>query len=244
MEQIIKPFNWLFFILKRIFLPHSCINCADLIDEKSQTSICLSCLNNFEQLNFVDKAEIERITAKIGADDIKTLWRYNNDLRKLIINFKFNDLLEARKSFVELMPSPEIKGSDILVIPVPIHAKKRRKRKYNQASELAGLWAKKYNLSFMPLALKRTKLTKQIGKSKQEREKQLSQSIVPQKELTGKSVYLIDDILTTGATLHACIKALKQAGATKVICITLAFTPLQQSTNSDILSFNPKQKED
>lgn len=242
MKKIIKPLQLIYTAFLRVLMPHSCISCQELITEDSKTSICPKCYSDFKQINYVDRAEIERINEDIKAEKILAQWQYSGKLRDLIIAYKFSDKIEFKNSLSQLLPTPSELENAVL-IPVPIHRRKLLTRKYNQATELAKIYARKHNLTLEAFALKRTKFTKQIGKSKTQRAEQLGQSIEAQLDLTNKNVYLIDDILTTGATLKACIKALKKAGANKIVCITLAFTPLQQTENASILSFNPEQEE-
>lgn len=232
MKKIIKPLKNLGLYLFNSILPKHCISCRQLLVANATNQLCINCFSKLDQLTETDKAEIERIATDIGAENIYTSYRYQGILRKLILGFKFQDAIEYRKQLTQLLP--KLKPTEHqnltepqLVVPVPMHPLKRIERKYNQAEELALLFAKQTNIVYKPFALKRETYQKQTDKNKQQRATNLSKSISCTEQLNGAHVYLVDDILTTGATLKACIKALKKSGAKKVTCITLCFTPLQ-----------------
>ncbi len=232
MKKIIKRLNSIGLYLFNSILPKHCIACRQILVADATNQLCISCFSKLDQLTESDKAEIERIATDIGAENIYTSYRYQGILRKLILSFKFQDAIEHRKQLAQILPKfkQEEQHNMVepkLVVPVPMHPLKRIARKYNQAEELALLFAKQNHMTYQPFVLKRETYQKQTDKNKQQRAKNLSKSISCAEELRGTHVYLVDDILTTGATLKACIKALKKSGATKVTCITLCFTPLQ-----------------
>ncbi len=113
-----------------------------------------------------------------------------------------------------------------LVVPVPLHASRERKRGYNQAALLAAPLADALNASHLPHALRRMQRTpSQVGKSAQERRQAMTPSLFAVTNpslVTGKGVLLVDDVFTTGATLNACAGALRAAGAAPVYALTLA----------------------
>ena len=112
-------------------------------------------------------------------------------------------------------------------IPIPLHEGKIKKRGYNQAKLLAEGLAKRFDVSVVD-CLKRVKSTKtQVGLTKEERRKNIEQAFALQgtvSELLQKSqqVFLVDDVVTSGATLQEAAKVLKKAGFTKVWGVTLA----------------------
>jgi ComF family protein len=116
---------------------------------------------------------------------------------------------------------------DMMIAPVPLHRWRLLKRRFNQASVLAQYIAR-YNGSKASVdLLYRIKSTDmQKGMDRQTRFENLSNSIVVNKafqdKLKGKTVLLVDDVMTTGATLSACAEACKQAGAEKVNVIVFA----------------------
>jgi ComF family protein len=110
-----------------------------------------------------------------------------------------------------------------LVTPVPMHWLRRLSRGYNHAHVIAQSVASSLNLPCLPL-LKRTRNNPaQVGLSRADRLENLKNAIAPLPiDLTGRTILLIDDVTTTGATLQACAKALKQAGASRIHIAVIA----------------------
>ena len=115
-----------------------------------------------------------------------------------------------------------------IIIPVPLHWRRKLKRMYNQADVLGELLAKKLNKSYRSNLLIRRKNTHtQENKTLQERLKNVRNAFQINKHLVieGKSILIIDDVLTTGATMNACAKELKKNGAKAVYVLTIAQVP-------------------
>ena len=112
-----------------------------------------------------------------------------------------------------------------LIIPVPLHWQRLLKRGYNQSQLLARFLAKKINLPLAPSVLVRTKNTPpQVGLSRNQREKNLKKAFLVKKPslVEGKKLLLIDDVITTGATIEEASRTLKRAGAELVGVLAFA----------------------
>ena len=112
-----------------------------------------------------------------------------------------------------------------LIIPVPLHWQRLLKRGYNQSQLLARFLAKKINLPLASSVLVRTQNTPpQVGLSRNQREKNLKKAFLVKKPswIQGKKVLLIDDVITTGATIQEASKTLKRAGAELVGVLAFA----------------------
>ena len=110
------------------------------------------------------------------------------------------------------------------IVPVPLHYRRFFKRGYNQSEVIASMLAKQLNKPYKNL-LKRTRSTqRQATLSREERLKNLQGAFAVKKpaHVSGKKILLVDDVLTTGATLHACAEALQQAGSAELLVFTLA----------------------
>jgi len=110
------------------------------------------------------------------------------------------------------------------IVPVPLHPKKMQQRGYNQSELLAQGLAKQLNVPLHSHWLqRRIYTTSQTRKGRYERWENVSEAFIcaNMAELLGSTLLLVDDVLTTGATLEACAKPLRQAGATVSIA-TLA----------------------
>lgn len=110
-----------------------------------------------------------------------------------------------------------------VVVPVPLHESRLRQRGYNQASLLAKAFCQHTGLDIETSSLKRERNTRsQVGLSASERWANVSGAFrCATQALSGKDVLLIDDVLTTGATLEACAAALLQGGVQRVWALTL-----------------------
>jgi ComF family protein len=114
---------------------------------------------------------------------------------------------------------------EMIIIPVPIHKSREKWRGFNQAKEIAKIIAEKTYLPYYPDNLIKIKKTKtQVGLKRKERLENLKNcfSILDSSKIRGKTVLLIDDVYTTGATMEECAKILKEAGAKNVYGITAA----------------------
>jgi len=111
-----------------------------------------------------------------------------------------------------------------MVVPVPLGVARKKERGYNQASLLAYPLALRFNLAYRPKALWRVRETKsQVSLNRQERQKNVSEAFKAGAKLVNeKTILVIDDVTTSGATLDACAVALLKAGAKKVYGLTLA----------------------
>lgn len=157
----------------------------------------------------------------------EAVFKYNDTIKSLILPFKHTDHIELTELFVKWMGTNSgslIERNDIL-IPVPLHWRRLLKRKYNQSALLAQRLSKRYKKEYAPLVLMRKKATKSQGhlSPKQRKKNVTGVFMVKHPELIqGKSVLLIDDVFTTGATANECAKVLLKAGAKSVDVLTIA----------------------
>ena len=124
-------------------------------------------------------------------------------------------------------------GADVL-IPVPLHAQRLRDRRFNQAALLARTLSRLKNIPFDAASLQRIKATaSQGGKTVSGRRRNMQGAFKVDTDrwvhIKGQNIILIDDVLTTGATVQACARALKRVGAARVDVLTLARVVKEQS---------------
>lgn len=151
---------------------------------------------------------------------------YKDTSKQLIFKLKHGDQTHLARMFAEWMVTY---GQDVLpetdvLIPVPIHWTRLLNRLYNQAGLLSARIADLTSLPIDYHSLKRSTATPSQGtKSKKDRWENVKKAfIVADKEkIKGKGVLLVDDVMTSGATVKACTRALLKAGAKHVNVLTL-----------------------
>ena len=155
--------------------------------------------------------------------------KYNDASRDLILGFKHADQTHAVVAF---MPWLEKAGANMLesadyIVPVPLHRWRLLMRRYNQAAIMAHSLSVVSKVPTLVDALRRIRSTKSQGHLKpRERHKNVKRAfeIAPKdiEKLKGKTIILIDDVYTTGATVKECTKVLLKAGVKDVHILTLA----------------------
>ena len=162
-------------------------------------------------------------------DRARAVARFDGLMRDLVHALKFADTHDGRRLFGRWLMSAGadlIKDADV-VVPVPLSRGRLLLRRFNQAQILASEVARLSGKPVSATALIRHRITKQqVGLTRGERKKNVAGafSVAASGKLLieGKSVLLIDDVITTGATVSAAARSLKHAGAARVDVLTLA----------------------
>jgi ComF family protein len=154
---------------------------------------------------------------------------YDDHSRDLVLQFKHADRVDLAPLFASWLgrAAADLIAEADAVTPVPLHPGRLFRRRYNQSAEIARPLARRYDLAYLPEALKRRKATEsQAGKSASGRRRNVARAFeVPERQkasIDGRRILLIDDVLTTGATAEACARALLKAGAAAVDLATVA----------------------
>ncbi|MCQ0988987.1 ComF family protein [Jiella marina] len=154
---------------------------------------------------------------------------YQELATRLVTALKYGD----RTDLVPLMAGwMERAGAELLadadvIVPVPLHARRLWRRKFNQSAELSRAIARKSGVMFRPLALERIKATQtQVGLGQRQRQDNVRGAFrvseQRRSEVEGRRVLLVDDVYTTGATVASATRALKRAGASDVDVLVFA----------------------
>ncbi|MBC8570780.1 ComF family protein [Zongyangia hominis] len=156
---------------------------------------------------------------------------YTGQARHLIHQFKYYGQRHLAAPLAQLMAGrvrEAFPGERFdLLVPVPMHRLERREREYNHSALLARELSRRLGVPCREKALSKVRETRrQRGLTGAERRQNLRDAFTPGKGVTlaGKTVLLIDDVLTTGSTAEECAKALKSAGAKGVYCVTACAT--------------------
>lgn len=157
---------------------------------------------------------------------------YDDASRELVLRFKHADRVDLAPLFAGWIGRSAAELIEVAdaVVPVPLHRLRLMKRRYNQAAEIARPLARRAGLEYLPDALERKRRTDSQGsKSGSGRRRNVQGAFeVPEarrKQVKGRRILLIDDVLTTGATADACARALIKAGARAVDLAVVARVP-------------------
>ncbi len=154
---------------------------------------------------------------------------YQGQARSLILSFKHGDRPELARTAALWMAraGQDLLRDEMLIAPVPLHWSRLLKRRYNQSALLAQSLARETGQDMCPdLLVRRTKTPVLDGKTAAERADILSDAIAVHPKwrnmLTGRDILLVDDVMTSGATLAACTRACQIAGANHIFVLVLA----------------------
>jgi len=239
LERIMKFRSTLF----QFFLPPQCPCCEKFLEEDRQ-GFCSNCLSEIRWIvppfcsvcgiPFMSK-EIESHPCGACASHRKyftmarALGTFEGSLQEAIHRWKYEGKTHLTAFFAEWMAEGlnrywERDSLDLL-IPVPLHRQRLRERGFNQALLLAKELSRRTGLPYQKSILQKKEPTiPQVKLSGIEREKGLRRTfhVVEKEKLLGKSVLLVDDVYTTGATVNECSKVLLKGGAGRVDVLTLA----------------------
>lgn len=162
-------------------------------------------------------------------DRARAALAYDAASKPLVLRFKHADRTDAAPAFALWMrrAGAELLRECDLVVPVPLHPRRLFLRRYNQAGLLAQGLARLGGKPYQPLLLVRRRATPSQGRLSRQRRKlnvagAFAVPAAARPALKGRRVLLVDDVLTTGATLSACARSLKRAGAASVDALVLA----------------------
>lgn len=217
-----------------ILFPPRCIGCKRL-----GKWLCEDCLDEIERLkpplcNLCGRplpVVASRLCplcqrSPLRIDGIRSVAYYDGIMREAIHRFKYSGLIELATPFGVMMSSYLLENplpADVIV-PVPLHNERFKERGHNQAALLAQELGRMIGLPVVEKSLVRIRDTPpQVGLSADERRENVRGAFICiGEELVGRRVLLVDDVVTTGATLEACSLALKDAKTLSVWAFTLA----------------------
>lgn len=205
--------------LASLLFPSRCIGCETWLDVPEQ--ICASC---YGALNFLKTpAHLPKLSKQYFAAAYSAV-AYEGELLQWVARFKYHQQFYVGRELVSLLIQAPVdfKKYDFFV-PVPLHWHRQIKRGFNHSHFLAHSLGKKFYKPVSPL-LKRTRSTPAQAKLTSEaRLKNVRDAFaLRSKNVEEKSILLIDDVLTTGATVNECAKVLHQAGAKHIDILTVA----------------------
>jgi len=218
-QQFIDPHRWLRALLDLLSPPH-CVACG-----RAGAWLCDACL---DAAPLFEGAGARHTWPGDGQDREATVYSVGPHvppLRQAVHALKYEGARVLSEPLGELLASfwRDRAIPVDLAIPVPLHVQRMRQRGYNQSLLLARELARRVDLPLDQGSLVRVRDTRsQVGLSRQERWDNVQDAFrTVSREPAGTRVLLVDDVMTTGATLRACSQALWEGGAKEVICLTL-----------------------
>lgn len=162
-------------------------------------------------------------------DHARAVFAYDGVGRKLVLSLKHGDRSDIARAAGPWMAraAVDLLEDDPILVPVPLHWTRLARRRFNQAALLAWSLARHSGSDVAPQALLRLRPTpSQEGRSRDARYANVNEAIIPHPRksdmLDGRNVLLIDDVMTSGATMAIATEACRQAGAANVSVLALA----------------------
>lgn len=214
-----KVSSWLL----ELFFPTRCIVCRDFLGG-GRPRICAHCAETLPCTSAGGKSHGDFFSLCVSSV------YYEKDMRQAILRYKFQGARVYAPAFGTLLASTiyeHLEGKYDLISWVPLDARRRRKRGYDQAELLAQKAAEQLRRECVPILNKKIGVAPQSGTGSPERRRANiagAYSVIDPARIEGKRILLIDDIVTSGSTLSECAKTLLLAGAEEVLCATLART--------------------
>jgi ComF family protein len=217
-------------------LPPRCAGCSAVIEEVG--AFCPECWRGIEWLGDngcvtcglpLEGTEIDqcgRCLAKPpGLDRIRAATAYDDATRSIVLKLKYGRKVALAKTMARYMAPLRQHPDDAILVPVPLHRWRLWGRGFNQSALVVRELARRWGSDMAPSLLVRTRRTPPLkGMSWSERKRIVRGAfrLAGKQELKGKTIILVDDVLTTGSTAEACARVLRKAGASRVelICWT------------------------
>jgi ComF family protein len=223
-------------------LPRLCPSCRELLGDG--TGLCAHCWSRLSLIESPYCARLgipfafdpgpgllsmEAIADPPSYDRARAAVRYDDISRALVHSLKYGDRLDLAPTMGQWMARAgrELLSDADALVPVPLHWRRQWARRFNQSAALAGVISGLTGVPVVHGGLKRVRSTpQQVGKSKTERADNVQGAfrVVTEHEsdIAGRRLVLIDDVLTSGATVDACARALSRAGAGHVDVLVFA----------------------
>lgn len=218
----------------RLFIPHICPLCGESM-LRDEHVMCFACKTDLPETNFHlypdDNSLAQTFWGRTELGFAVACYYYTKGLKvqKLVHMLKYKDKKDVGEE-IGRHCGQMLKGNCILddvacFIPVPLHKKKKRIRGYNQAEVFANGLSESLGIPVDTTSLQRIAFTEtQTRKNRFARWKNVKETfhLANPEQISNKHVVIVDDVITTGATLESCISELKKAEKVKVSVIAIA----------------------
>jgi len=221
-------------LIERLF-PQSCLLCSSW--RTGSLGLCHDCLHDMPwhtdyacpQCALPSGNSMlcgQCLQAPPAFDATRSLFQYRFPLSATLQQYKYGQLLPLARTMGLLLAEHVGRHSAAdCIIPMPLHRKRLQERSFNQSAEIARIVSKQLHIPLELQACTRIKPTPpQASLPYKQRIKNMQGAFACQAELTDMRVILLDDVMTTGASLNALAKTVKAAGASRVECWVIART--------------------
>ena len=221
--------------LLNLFFPKVCLSCNNYLGD-NESYVCTSCRHQLPLTNFHhENSDVVKnvLFGRVKLEHATALLHFSKKgiVQQLMHNLKYRgheDVgLFLGKWLGEELATLETYRSIDVVIPVPLHRSKLRKRGYNQVTKFGQEIAKALNVEYNESVLRKSEATKtQVFKDRLLRTSTKTSvfELSGNQSLRGKHILLVDDIITTGATIESCANALLHIDGVKISVATMAIT--------------------
>ncbi len=218
-----------------LIFPKVCYACGKSLF-KSENCICTYCHYHLPKTNFhlnPDNPVQKLFWGRVNIQAASSMYLFNkgSKVQHLIHQLKYRGKKEIGVSLgqyygKELRSSPLFSSAD-MVLPVPLHSKKLKRRGYNQSEAFAAGIAESMEIPSEGSILTRVRASQtQTKRSRYERWKNVEEifEVAAPEKIEGKHILLADDVVTTGSTLEACANKILEVPGTRVSVVTIAST--------------------
>lgn len=204
----------------RLIAPHACLACGSegaLICKDCQPNIVVKKASTCYRCNRISPVSktCNRCRSSSKLAGVAVASHYEGVIKELIGGLKYERTRSAAPILANLITPLLVNKSIDVITCVPVATNHYRQRGYNQAELIAKKVAAALALPYSPL-LSRVSNVQQVGSKRADRLKQVHGAFAIRKKIEGQKVLIIDDVLTTGATLNECALVLRAAGAKSV----------------------------
>jgi ComF family protein len=216
--------------LLQLIYPPVCSVCGkQLTSDSPVRNVCQQCLSSLQKVSadFIRGKILDRLSASY-LDELYILFEFDNNLQEIIHQIKYRKMDRLAYHFgiyCQRYLPPQLFNREALVLPVPLHLSREKERGYNQSYHIAkGLFQDRLAPVERDLFIRRLNTKSQTTLDRQERHENVQNAfeIRQPEKILGKTVIIVDDVVTTGATINECARVLKEIGVKTAIGLALA----------------------